>query len=284
QVSTNRKAILNWSNHFLPILLHEREKRNCKYVFTVLTKAHRQAYNAFVRPRSPKRKLPRYHLYRRFQMNSLHGLLPFGPKPLDTVSIRHAHDQDREGLCHFILKRTTKLSFHYSDSKETLLREFARLKDFKISDFLIALDSKKNVVGCVLPWSNQVYQDFIIHSYNGRALTLYQALRFFSFLGFTHKLPTPVAPLDFKYLTYFYFENPDIFQSLLSYAWTRLDKNQFLSFSHFKDDYTTRLPKSFIRSKIKCGLYCLLAPEDPIPEFLKLAQLGRPPEYEPFLI
>lgn len=284
QVSTNRKAILNWSNHFLPILIHERDKRNCKYVFTVVTKAHPQAYNAFVRPRSPKRKLPRYHLFRRFQLVSLHGRMPFAPEPLSTIATAPATDSDLESLAEYIVSKTRELPLHYTESTEEWIRHFRKLDDLKISDFIISRDSMKNIIGCTLPWSPDKYGQVIVHAYKGKALSLHQTLKFFSLLGLTRKLPNPVAQFQFRYLTHFYFDNPDIFNALMRTSWNLHPQEQFLTYCHFKDNYRTRLPKSYIKSKIDCGLYCLMAPEDPVPDFLKLAQIGPPPEFEPFLL
>lgn len=284
QVSNNRAAILNWSNHFLPILLHEREKRNCKYVFTVLTKAHQQAYNAFVRPRSPKRKLPRYHLYRRFQLVSLHGRLPLAPDPLDTIVTRPATEKDQAALYTYISHKSRQLPLHYYDSEEDVMHLLQRWEGFDISQFIVAMDHLKNIVGCVLPRPNWHHQNITVQKYKGGALTLYQGLSLFSFLRYTRPLPKPHLPIRFPFLTHFYFDNPDIFDSLLQKAWSSHRQDPFVTYCHFKDNFMTRLPKSYLKSKIQCGFYCLLAPEDPIPDFLKLAQIGKPPEFDPILI
>lgn len=284
KVSSNRKAILSWSNHFLPVLLQEREKRKCKYVFTVVTHAHKQAYNAFIRPRSPKRKLPRYHLFRRFQAVSLHGLLPFVREPLESIETGHAIEQDKEALTSYILKQTKKLPYHISENQEEFWSEPNQLFGQNLSDFIIAQDTKKNIVGCTLPWSGSNHQDVLIDQFEGQGHSLYNGLKFLSYLGMAKALPSAGSKLNYKFLTHFYFDNPDIFTALLRKAWESCDKNEFLSFCHFKDNFRTRLPKSYIKSKLSCGLYCLLAPEDSIPDFLKLAQIGEPPEFNPFLL
>ena len=56
RVSQDRRAILEWSNQFLPALKKERDLRGCKYIFTTVNRYQRQAYNAFIRPRSTKRQ------------------------------------------------------------------------------------------------------------------------------------------------------------------------------------------------------------------------------------
>lgn len=284
KVSNNRKAILNWSNHFLPVLVHEREKRNCKYVFTVVTQAHRQAYNAFIKQRSPKRKLPRYHLFRKFQIVSLHGLLPFVRKPLDSIVTRKATNKDFEELTDFILRHTNPLPLHYSKNRDEFWNSPNTLFGQTIDDFTLALDSKKTIVGCALPWSRSDFESIYLDAYESQGQSLYQGLKFLSWFGITRSLPKPGGELNFKFLNHFYFENPDIFTALLRKVWEDGVNNEFLSFCHFKDNFRTRLPKSFVKSKLDCGFYCLLAPEDPIPDFLKLAQLGEPPEFHPFFL
>ena len=67
RVSPTRSAILQWSQHFLPALEQERAAHNCKYVFSVVARGQRQAFNAFIRPRSPKRQMPRYYSFRSFK-------------------------------------------------------------------------------------------------------------------------------------------------------------------------------------------------------------------------
>lgn len=76
RISSSRKAILSWSQHFLPILEKERAKRNCRYVFSVVARSQKTASNAFLRPRSNRRQLPRYHLYRKFSVIGIHGRMP----------------------------------------------------------------------------------------------------------------------------------------------------------------------------------------------------------------
>src|SRR6185436_9942122 len=105
-VSPTRGAILSWSNHFLPVLESERESRNCKYIFSVVAHSQRQAYNAFIRPRNFRRQMPRYYLFRRFELLSLHGLWPFHDQPLQGIKIRSALDSDFEKLSEYILRKT----------------------------------------------------------------------------------------------------------------------------------------------------------------------------------
>jgi hypothetical protein len=93
RVSPTRRAILNWSQHFLPVLEAERESRNCRYIFSAVPHSQRQAYNAFIRPRNLRRRMPRYHLFRRLELVSIHGLWPFHDLPLSGIKVRTASEQ-----------------------------------------------------------------------------------------------------------------------------------------------------------------------------------------------
>ena len=46
--------------------MKEREERNCKYIFSSIGSKRNQAQNALIRPRSTRRNLPRYHLFKKY--------------------------------------------------------------------------------------------------------------------------------------------------------------------------------------------------------------------------
>ncbi|HWU42952.1 MAG TPA: hypothetical protein VN132_05920, partial [Bdellovibrio sp.] len=71
RISTNRRAVMEWAQHFLPVMEEVFQTFDCKYLFSILSMGEVQALNAFVRPRTMKRRLPHYYLYRRFNMISV---------------------------------------------------------------------------------------------------------------------------------------------------------------------------------------------------------------------
>ena len=105
RVSKERKAILSWTNHFLPVLEKEKKLRNCKYVFTFISDKQTKAYNAFIRPRKSKRPIPRYFLYRKYQYVFIHGLLPTAHNRLPGITFRKAEFSDKEKLIDYIYKK-----------------------------------------------------------------------------------------------------------------------------------------------------------------------------------
>src|SRR5690606_23271449 len=91
----------------------EKAKRQCRYVFTIVGRAQKQAYNAFVRPRTVRRYMPRYHLFHRFRMISVHGRWPFGPSALDTIHVRKANTNDLDSLAEYLRRKKSARPLFY---------------------------------------------------------------------------------------------------------------------------------------------------------------------------
>ncbi|MCB0364334.1 MAG: hypothetical protein H6624_01135 [Bdellovibrionaceae bacterium] len=280
RVSTSRGAILSWSQHFLPVLEEEKAKRNCRYIFSVVAQSQKQAYNAFVRPRSMKRRLPRYYLFRRFQIVSLHGLLPWRPRPLPSILVKRAQESDREALYAYILKKKSLRPLTFSLSLESIHQNLERWKDLHLENFLLAKDKDNNILGCTGIWSPSQTQRVYSHGYSPEALTLKEGLHLLSFLGMGKRLPPVSQPLEFCYLTHLFAENPDIFYSLLYTAYKSTTKNEFLVYTHFDHYWLSLPPRGFLSSSMPGGFYCVLSPDQPVPDFLKPMHLHEPPDFE----
>ena len=143
RVSKSRRAILQWSQHFLPVLEEEREKRNCKYSFSVLANSQRQAYNALIRPRNLRRQMPRYYQYRRFHLTSLHGLKPFHRPPLPGIQVQQATEMDMDALAEFITKSSRNKPLHYYHEPSDFKKAIERWRDLYLENFLVAKDHRR---------------------------------------------------------------------------------------------------------------------------------------------
>jgi hypothetical protein len=284
RVSPTRKAILNWSHHFLPVIEAERAKRNCNYIFSVVAHSQKQAYNAFIRPRNVKRQMPRYHLFRRFNLVSLHGLWPFHDLPLRGIKVRNANSNDLLPIAEYIMKKTHKRPLRYFDSVDSFRKSLERWHDLFIENFLVAFDKNGNVIGCTAPWSPERVQRFSPVQYGQKAQNLSDVLDILSLFRIAHSLPKVGAELQFRHLTHLHADNPDIFYSLLFNAFEQAGKKEFLIYPHFEGELLTMPPKSFISSETPYGLYCILSPNDPIPDFLKPRSFQSPPVFEPAFI
>ena len=221
RVRTNRRAILEWSNHFLPVLQKETEENNVSHVFSAINLSDTTILNTFIRPRNMKRAMPRYYLYRKFQMVSLHGRYPWAKKPLPSIQIRQGNPANVDALAAYIIRRSQYRPFASVWDYQSFEKKIERLSGLKLSDFWIAFDSEDNIIGCLAPWSPSGIQDFIPLSYSLRAHNFRQFLKFFWLLGMTRRLAKPVvstgleSKLQFRYLTNVFADNEDVFESML---------------------------------------------------------------------
>ncbi len=285
RVSSNRKAILGWSQHFLPVLEQERESRRCKYVFTVVPHGHRQAYNAFIRPRNVRRNLPRYYLFRHFEVIGLHGELPFAPDPLSGLTYRKARGADQEALFTYIAKKNRHRPINFASAADEVQKNFERWPNLKIEDFWMALTKQGEIVGCTAPWSSAGFQDLYAEDLGPRARAFSDTLSSLSWLGLTRKLFSgPERKLSPKFLSFLHANNPDVFHSLTQTLFRETSKRDFICYAQFENDHQRKPLRSQISSHLNYGLYCILAPYDELPDFLRLGFSGPPPELElPFL-
>ena len=281
RVAPTRRAILGWSQHFLPVLDHEKKKRDCKYLFSTVAASQRQAYNAFVRPRNFRRKLPRYYLFRRFKIITLHGQWPFMGKPLSGIKIRTAQESDWEKLGNYVLNKTNDRPLKYYDSVDEMKKSIARWRDLHIESFLLALDRSDRVVGCVAPWSAERVQKLVPVGYGPKVKNLQDMLQVLSWFGLAHPLPREKEEFECRYLTHLYADNPDVFYSLLYNSYQQTGKKEFLVYPHFIGELSTLPPRAFISAEMPASLYCILSPNDEIPDFLRPKSLNMPPVFEP---
>ncbi len=283
RVSNSRRAILSWAQHFMPLLEAEKQERGCHYVFTVVAQIQKQAYNAFIRPRLTRRPLPRYHLFRSFRMVSVHGILPWAPKPLNTIFLREGIDSDLHLIANYLASRQSNGVLHFSNDEAGALSNLSRWPGLKPENFILAFDFHRRLVGCVALWDSDNLQKVYAMAYHRRAKVLYDSVKGLSVLRLAKSLPKPGRALHFSYLVHFRADNPDIFHSLL-HASYKTSPHQFVSYAHFDGDLAFTPPRTMITASLKAGLYCIQDPQQLSPDFLAWSRLSTPPEFElPFL-
>lgn len=289
RVHTNRRAILQWSHHFLPVLQKETEANDISSVFSVINLADPTALNAFIRPRHMKRQMPRYYLYRKFRLVSLHGRYPWAHKPLSSIKIRPGSEATYGGLLDYIIRRSQYRPFASVWDEASFKQKMARLPGMKLSDFLIAFDAEDNVVGCMAPWSAQGIQDFVPLSYSLQGHNFRQFLKFFWMFGMTRRLAKPVistgveAKLQFRYLTNVFADNEDVFESLLYTAYENISPQEFLLYAHTEQDYRLLPPEDWVSASLPYALYAVVPPEKEMPAFLH-PSISLNPEIEAYTV
>lgn len=284
RVSNTRRAILQWSQHFMPVLEEARAQRGCRYIFTVVAQSQRQAYNAFVRPRTIRRNLPRYYLFRRFQTISLHGLWPLHRDPLPGIIVRNATENDFDLLADYLVERNKEKPLFFYGDRAGFRASLERWRDLYIENFLLAFSKQGELLGTAAPWSPQQIQRVYAHKYGPTAQNMRDVLKVLSWFGIAHPLPKEGQELQLRYLTHLNASNPDVLYSLCYNAFQALGKREFLMYSHFEGDLVTLPPKGFISGSQNFGLYCVLSPADKLPDFLKPSHVTQAPDFEPALM
>lgn len=282
RINANRGPLLQWSQSFLPVIRSIYENHKVIAVFSAMNRRDPLLHNIFLRPRSPRRAWPRYHLYRRFDLVTLHGRFPWCRKPIKTIRVVRAFADLQDKLIDYLSDRAKYYPFASCWDKNSFGERMKRLSGIRLEDFWIALDSKDKVLGCLGSWSNRQLQELRPLRYSLVAHNFRQFLKFGRFLGWSRPLTKPPrstgveSPLQFRYLVYPYAANEDVFHSLLQTAFDQLNSNEFLVYAHAEQDFRRRPPKGWIAASLPYSLYTLLPAEMPTPSFLDPSEVLNP--------
>lgn len=289
RILETRQAVLGWTQHFLPVMKEVQRVLGAETFVSIMNLNEVKAMNAFIRPRPGKRPLPRYYLYRRFNLVSLHGRFPWAPKPLKTIRIRRGSPHLESALADYIVRKSRERDLSLCLDPSGFREALARWEGLKLDDFLVALDSKDNIIGCCAPWNAGGVEEFIPLHYNLLGHNFRQFLKFGRWLGWTRTLAKPryrlrhEAPLDFKYLCFLFADNPDIFESLASDAFDEARDSEFLVYAQMRSDIHLRRPLNWVSAKLPHGLYVLAPPDAGTPSLIN-PRNDRPAMIEPFFV
>lgn len=289
RISANRRAIIEWADHFVPTLQNLAETYGVQHFFSVLNMTESAALNTFVRPRHLKRLLPRYFHYRRLHLISVHGRFPWAKNPLPHLQIRSGSSVNVEALIYYLCEKNRRRHLSTYWDSYTFFKQLQRWRGLRIEDFLIAFDKQNNIVGCCAPWKADGIQEYVPLDYSLPAHNFRQFLKFGKVFGWTRNLTKPSyrlqleETLQFQYLTHLFADNADIFESLLWTAYDRARSNDFLVYSQAPEELIYKRPLHWICAKIPHGLYCMVPPEQNAPDFLNPAK-DTPVSVEGFFI
>lgn len=285
RISNSRQAIVQWPEKLLPAMTESAAQRGCEYVFSILNNNQTQAYNALIRPRSSRRNIPRYYFYRKYDLVTIHGKVPFTDLPfLKSIKIQPLSDNDLEPLAAYLKSKSLHKPLCFPYSVDLLLERFKTWKGFHKENFLIAKDKHNNIIGSVAPWKASQIFNISVLNYSGFGETIYTFSKFFSLFKFVKRLPPVGGQLNMKFLTHLYADNPDIFAALLAEVFRTTQSDELLSYPHFHKTPLTMPPRNFLTSQIPFSIYAILPPEKALPDFLQLHKVTPPPEIEPILI
>lgn len=280
RISSDRRAILSWTEHIKSVFEEVRKIFAIDYFLTALNMNEVVALNTFTRPRSQKRFLPRYFLYRKFDLVSLHGHFPFTYPPDSNLKIRRGNPHQSDQYIDYLLKKNQDYAFSQYSNRESFLEMMDRWTSLSWEDFFIAFDVKDNIVGMMSSWSSAGVQDFIPLRYPLRAHNFRQFLKFGKMFSWSRTLTKPFhrikieAALNFRSLNHIYVDHPDIFHSLLWKAYEEARDNEFLVYVRDRKNISLKPPRGWISAEQTYGLYCTVLPDEEIPPFLHPSHEG----------
>lgn len=275
RVGESRKALLHWTNQFTEIMQNVAEQDQVDSFFALIGEAEFRNLNQFVRPRQLRKALPRYFLYRSLELVSVHGVFPWVNKPIPSIKIKSADPSLREKLLAYLLRKSQYRSFRFFWDENTFDEMIARIDHFELNNFLVALDYKEDVIGCLSLWSSGGIEDYIPMHYNLRGHNFRQFLKLMNIFRLSRGLPKPVSRtgiedyLQFQYLNHIYCDNENVFESLLWYAfYERCEAKEFLVYPRFDSHIMLKSPRGWLTSEHPYFLYCVVLPDQATPDFV----------------
>lgn len=284
RVSNSREAILAWTKYFLPLIEQGAKEHQVEFFFSVVAQNEGRAQNALLRPRSARRNIPRFYMLARFDVVMVIGRLPFAIKPLHTIDISPATENDLDALAYYLREKSRDRALSFVYTPELLRKQINTWPGLYPQSFLIARDKSKNIIGCVAPWDSFEVQNFVVQNYHGFTYSIKKLFDWTSIFKLTTRLPDPGEVLNFRYLTHFYADNPDIFYSLLYECYDRTPMSKILAYPHFAHDLISIPPRGFISSSSPMAIYTLLPPHKDLPDYLRVNRQELPPDIELALI
>tara|TARA_B100001248_G_scaffold253282_1_gene230350 strand:- start:12972 stop:14072 length:1101 start_codon:yes stop_codon:yes gene_type:complete len=265
RLSSNRKAVRYFFDHFLEDIKKLRREKNLDFILSFINKTNQIAFNTFIRPRSLRENHPRFHLLTNFYRVSVYAKIPFLYFPLQTLRIRSLDNHNIEALSRYLARKAKRRFLAYRYSVELLEQRMNQWINFNKENFLIAYDARGNIVGCVAPWNTRKTQRYEIIKYNDFYENMRQLNRITSYMGITKNMPAPGSMADFYFLTHLNADNPYIFHRLLHESLQFCSNDQYLVYTSFENDRLYKPPKDVVHTKSKFGLYLVLEPGEDLP-------------------
>lgn len=267
RISSQRKAVLNWSRHFLPRLKELIIKDHVNHFITSINLESSQVINAFIRTKKKVSKKPFYELIRKFNLVSIHGFYPLRFKVNPYIKVDFLEKQDQKNFIRYLAEKITTLDLVPAAMVEDLETYIQESLIYSFRNFVVAKDAKDNIVGVCYPLSSSLLQDYFPQSYNQQSDNFRQFLKFTSFFGVGRKLTRPFSStqkdetLNFQFIHFLFFEHPEVFQSMVNFCYSQSRQNEFLVYTYEQSMYTHRPPIGTIHSETPYALYEIRTPE-----------------------
>lgn len=267
RISSQRKAVLNWSRHFLPRLQKLIQTEKVNHFITSINLESSQVINAFIRTKQKRSNKPLYELIRKYNLVSIHGFYPMVFKVNPFIKVGFLEKQDQKKLVRYLAEKIKTLDLAPAAMIADVEKYIHESLIYSFRNFVVARDAMDNIVGVCYPLSSSLLQDYFPQSYNQQSDNFRQFLKFASFFGVGRKLTRPFSrtqkeqTLNFQFIHFLFFEHPDVFQTMVKFAFDQSRQNEFLVYTFEQSMYTHRPPKGTINSETPYALYEIRTPE-----------------------
>lgn len=289
RISSQRKAIIEWSKYFLPQIEDILDQDHVDHIITSINMTEAQAINAFIRPKIKRSNRPIYELVQKFELVTIHGFYPARFSVNQHIYTERFQAQDKPALIDYLQKKLNNLDLVDIRWIEDLENNLKSSSIYSLNSFIIAKNADQQIVGCVHPVKSKQLQNYFPQSYNTKANNFRYFLKVMSFLGLGRKLTKPFSrtnkeeTLSFKMLHFLFFEHPDVFGSLINKTYKSSLDNEFMVYAYQPENFKMRPPKGTIHTTIPYGLYEIKKPTEPINSNGKLSSTGIKDKIQKFI-
>lgn len=265
----SREALIGWSQAMLPEILKQKKALGAEHAFFMISSNKRKMFNFFIRPRKVRSDHPRFNLVRSVKINLVQGKTLFPEAPLENLIIRSAEKSDLENISGYIKKASSQMPVARLCKLDFLSQEISSWKHFSAEDILIALDKGGSIVGTLGAFPLYKFGKIDFDVKDSRFDSLQQGLKFGSYVkDLRPVLKKKEAKVNL--FTHMYFNNHDIFYSLIS-KWldkTRKKGDLFI-YPHFQGSLISAPSDSLITYSTNASLYLIQEPNEKPSSLLK---------------
>lgn len=282
KIKPDAKSTLLWAKHLLPAINQRLEEKHCNYIFSFVFHSLRNQIRSFRQAVKLKDTMPRYFLIRKTSFILIQGRLPWLSRALKSVTIRQAKVTDVPAILDFILTLQSSKKITKIWTEEGLTSQISNNESKSDREQLyICEDYSKKVLGWFLPEETEKFREDIVASASPETMSYFQLQKLLSIFGITSRPPKFGLPIKMLYLSNIDATNPDVFESMLRFAYKSLKlKHEIISYTHFSGNLISRPPSSFIVGAFPMDLYLILPKDKKPPEFLKSYWMAPTPDLE----
>ncbi len=266
RISPQRKAILSWGKYFLPQIKILLGTEKIDHIVTSINLSETQVINAFIRPKITRTDRPVYELVQKYNLVTIHGFYPLQFAVNKNILISKHNNPDKNMLASYIHQKLKNLELVSEEYLQDLNSAIQKSLLYSWNQFVIATNSKGEIIGCTHPVSSTLLQDYLPQNYNHQANNFRQFLKFSHFLGFGRKLTKPFSrtnkeqTLNFKMLHFLFFDHPDVLKSLVDFTYKNSKNNEFIIYSYQPENFSYRPPQGTIHTEIPQAIYEIKPP------------------------